>query len=82
MRITSRGQVTIPADIRARAGLLPHTEVEVVYDGSAVRIRRPQLARPRPTQQQVEDYLTSLADLPPLKMSADEFMAMIRGDDE
>ena len=28
MRITSKGQVTIPADIRERAGLLPHTEVE------------------------------------------------------
>jgi AbrB family looped-hinge helix DNA binding protein len=28
MRITSKGQVTIPADIREWAGLLPHTEVE------------------------------------------------------
>ena len=38
MRITSKGQVTIPQDIRERAGLLPHTEVEFVYDGKAVRI--------------------------------------------
>ncbi len=29
MRISSKGQVTIPADIRKRAGLLPHTEVEL-----------------------------------------------------
>ena len=36
MRVTSKGQVTIPADIRERAGLLPHTEVE--FDGNAVRI--------------------------------------------
>ena len=28
MRITAKGQVTIPAEIRERAGLLPHTEVE------------------------------------------------------
>jgi AbrB family looped-hinge helix DNA binding protein len=28
MRITSKGQVTIPAEIREQAGLLPHTEVE------------------------------------------------------
>ena len=27
MRITSKGQVTIPIDIRELAGLLPHTEV-------------------------------------------------------
>ena len=40
MRITSKGQVTIPAEIRERAGLLPHTEVEFEWDGVAVRIVR------------------------------------------
>ncbi len=38
MRITSKGQVTIPADIRERAGLLPNTEVEFEFDGKVVRI--------------------------------------------
>ncbi|HEY1361054.1 MAG TPA: AbrB/MazE/SpoVT family DNA-binding domain-containing protein [Xanthobacteraceae bacterium] len=33
MRITSKGQVTIPAAIRERAGLLPHTEVDFEVDG-------------------------------------------------
>ncbi len=40
MRITSKGQVTIPADIRERAGLLPHTEVDFEFDGKVVRIVR------------------------------------------
>ena len=40
MRITSKGQVTIPADIRERAGLLPHTDVEFEFDGETVRIVR------------------------------------------
>jgi len=40
MRITSKGQVTIPVQIRERAGLLPHTEVTFELDGKAVRIRR------------------------------------------
>src|SRR3546814_14420077 len=40
MRITSKGQVTIPADIRERAGLLPHTEVAFEFDGKVVRIVR------------------------------------------
>jgi len=31
MRITSRGQVTIPQKIREKAGLLPNTEVEFEY---------------------------------------------------
>lgn len=38
MRITSKGQVTIPQEIRERAGLLPNTEVEFIYDGKTVRL--------------------------------------------
>jgi AbrB family looped-hinge helix DNA binding protein len=40
MRITSKGQVTIPQVIRERAGLLPYTEVEFIYDGKTVQIVR------------------------------------------
>ena len=40
MRITSKGQVTIPQDIRERLGLLPYSEVEFEVDGDAVRIRK------------------------------------------
>ena len=40
MRITSKGQVTIPAEIRERAGLLPETEVDFEFDGEVVRIVR------------------------------------------
>jgi len=38
MRITSKGQVTIPIEIREQAGLLPHTEVEFEFDGKVVRL--------------------------------------------
>lgn len=35
-RINAKGQVTIPAEIRRRAGLLPHSDVEIiVVDGVA-----------------------------------------------
>lgn len=40
MRITSKGQVTIPAQIRERAGLLPNTEVDFVVSRGSVRIIR------------------------------------------
>lgn len=40
MRVTSKGQVTIPAGIRERCGFLPDTEVEFVVEGSTVRIVR------------------------------------------
>ena len=38
MRITSKGQVTIPQEIREQTGLLPNTEVEFIYDGKTVRL--------------------------------------------
>jgi AbrB family looped-hinge helix DNA binding protein len=38
MRITSKGRVTIPADIREKSGLMPNTKVEIMFDGTAVRI--------------------------------------------
>jgi antitoxin PrlF len=40
MRITSKGQVTIPVDIRTEFGFLPDTEVEFVVEGGAVKIVR------------------------------------------
>ena len=40
MRITSKGQVTIPQEIRERAGLLPHTDVTFEYVNGKVVIQR------------------------------------------
>ncbi len=40
MRITSKGQVTIPIEIRERLGLLAGTEVEFEIDDGAVRLTR------------------------------------------
>lgn len=39
MRITSKGQVTIPQALREKTGLLPHTEVEFELIGKAVTLR-------------------------------------------
>ena len=41
MRITSKGQVTIPIDVREKAGLLPHTEVEFELRRDVVILRKP-----------------------------------------
>ncbi|HUZ11913.1 MAG TPA: AbrB/MazE/SpoVT family DNA-binding domain-containing protein [Caulobacteraceae bacterium] len=38
MRITSKGQATIPAEIREKAGLFPDTEVEFRFDGKTVSL--------------------------------------------
>ena len=40
MRITSKGQVTIPIEIRNRAGLMPGAEVEFSVRGGTVILRK------------------------------------------
>ncbi|KZM73052.1 AbrB/MazE/SpoVT family DNA-binding domain-containing protein [Nocardia terpenica] len=42
MRITSKGQVTVPSPIRQQLGWHEGTEVDFVVDGNAVRIVRVQ----------------------------------------
>lgn len=46
VRITSKGQVTIPQGVREQTGLLPDTEVEFVVERGAVRIVKAGAARP------------------------------------
>jgi len=42
MRITTKGQVTIPLEIRDRLGLFPHTELELEVTGDAVMLKKTQ----------------------------------------
>ena len=77
MRITSKGQVTIPAEIRAKAGLLPHTEVEFRFDGKAVRIVR---AKTRNRDSRGARLVAHLRRRGDVALSTDEIMALTRGD--
>ena len=68
MRITSKGQVTIPAEIREQAGLLPHTEVNVEFDGKAVRIVRARSrTAPEATLVPNQEFVQSAGDNPRAK---------------
>lgn len=74
MRITSKGQVTIPIDIRERAGLLPHTEVEwVMEDGKVVLRPADGLTRGERIVARLSGAATDRS------MTADEIMEMTRG---
>jgi AbrB family looped-hinge helix DNA binding protein len=75
MKITTKGQVTIPADVRERLGLLPHTEVEfVIEDGRAV-LRK--LRRSRRRGAKVVAHLRGRGTVP---MTTDEILALTRGE--
>lgn len=74
MRITSKGQVTIPQHIREALGLLPNTEVDFVMDGSTVRIVKAQPRRDHRGQQVVR----RLRGRATVTLSTDEIMALTR----
>jgi AbrB family looped-hinge helix DNA binding protein len=75
MRITSKGQVTIPAEIRALAGLLPNTEVDFEFDGSVVRIVR---ARARSAKGRGARLVAHMRGRGDIAMSTDAIMALTR----
>ena len=76
MRITSKGQVTIPLAIREQAGLLPNTEVEFDFDGKAVRIRR---ARRKAGDGPGARLVAHMRGRGGGSMTTDEIMALTRG---
>jgi AbrB family looped-hinge helix DNA binding protein len=76
MRITSKGQVTIPIEIRERLGLLPHTEVRFEVEGNAVRIVREERS-PGGRGQRLLERMRSRATS---GMSTEEIMALTRGE--
>ncbi len=76
MRITSKGQVTIPIEIRERLGLLPDSEVEFTVEGNAVRIRKARGRRTRGRGRSIVEHLRGKATS---RMTTDQIMALTRG---
>ena len=76
MQITSKGQVTIPLEIRNRLGLLPYTAVEFELAGDHARIRKAKQGRHAGRGQLAVDTLRGTATT---GMSTDEIMALTRG---
>lgn len=78
MRITSKGQVTIPQDVREEAGLLPNTEVDFIVERSGVRIvRSRQPRRPSRGARTVERLRRQAGRV---GMTTDAIMALTRGE--
>ncbi|WP_434618645.1 AbrB/MazE/SpoVT family DNA-binding domain-containing protein [Arthrobacter sp. A5] len=76
MRITSKGQVTIPQALRNEFGLLPETDVEFVADGDGVRIVKAKARKPDRADRAMELLRGSAKT----RMTTDEIMALTRGE--
>ena len=77
MRITSKGQVTIPMDIREKLGLLPNTEVEFEIDRDAVRVKK--AASPHQRLSRGRALIEHMRGRGTRRLTTDEIMRLTRG---
>jgi AbrB family looped-hinge helix DNA binding protein len=73
MRLTTKGQVTIPIEIREQLGLLPYTEVEFEVDGDAVKIRK--ASKPAARGRALIDHMRGRATR---RLSTEQILALTR----
>ena len=76
MKITSKGQVTIPQELRERFGLLPHTEVEFQPLRDGVK-----LIKADPRGRRGQRLVALMAGRGDGELSTDEIMRLTRGDE-
>ena len=76
MRVTSKGQVTIPRNIRQKLDLASQSEVEFVVEGNTVVLRKSQAAPTRGKR-----LVETLRGRATVKMTTDEIMALTRGEE-
>jgi AbrB family looped-hinge helix DNA binding protein len=82
MRVTSKGQVTIPQAIREQAGLRPGSEVEFAIEDGKVVIR-PVKPVGRSWAREALERARGSANNPMFKgWTTDEIMKFLRGDND
>jgi AbrB family looped-hinge helix DNA binding protein len=77
MRVTSKGQVTIPQAIRVQAGLMPGTDVAFEFDAGVVRlVKATGEPRQKTRGQKLVERPRGGGDF---AMTTDEILALMRG---
>lgn len=79
MRVTSKGQVTIPIAIRNKVGIFPDTEVEFGLRGDTVTIKKAKKSsRPTRGEKIVAHAMANKGTANP-ELTTDQIMAWTRG---
>ncbi len=77
MKLTSKGQVTIPRALREKCGLLPGTEVTFESSAGGVLVKVAKAER----RKKMEAWLQRVRGKAKLRFTADELMRLTRGED-
>ena len=72
MRVTTKGQVTIPQNIRKKMGITPASEIEFIEENGRVYLLK------KETVKGAENRFKKLRGIATIKMSTDEIMALTR----
>ncbi len=75
MKVSSKGQVTIPAELRERYSLHAGDDVDVIEEGGALRIVRAEASQTR--GQRLTARMLGRANT---SMTTDELMELLRGE--
>lgn len=75
MKISTKGQVTIPRAIREKLGLLPNTEVQFVLEGNTVRLVK---VSPLDGSARGRRVVASLQGRASVGMTTEQIMALTR----
>jgi AbrB family looped-hinge helix DNA binding protein len=81
MRMTSKGQVTIPKHVRDSAGIKPGAELAVVFDEGVIKIRRAQ-RKQLAEATQFESWLKRVKGVATANVTTSEILAATRGRDD
>ncbi|MEE9905785.1 MAG: AbrB/MazE/SpoVT family DNA-binding domain-containing protein [Chlorobium sp.] len=72
MKVTTKGQVTIPVNIREKLGITPDTEVDFMQEGDRIVIVK------RKDATTASRKFKKLRGIATVKMTTDEIMALTR----
>lgn len=75
MRLNSRGQITIPAELRHRHGFHEGDEVDIVEDGKTLRIAHRTIA-----ESKGDRVVSRMRRTASTTRSTDELMTLLRGE--
>jgi len=79
MKVTVKGQITIPQALRERFGLHPGTEVEFMAKADALRLRARKHTKKGASA--FDAWLVKAAGSARTKLSTDQIIAATRGED-
>ena len=74
MRVTTKGQVTIPIDVREKLGITPSTEVDFIEEGDRIFLVK------RKVKAGTAQKFAKLRGIATVKMTTDEIMKLTRAE--